>query len=135
MAHITVVYKDFEEMKEVARIILGLIPEEEKAQETPVSQTEIQGVIPQQAMQAQTPAAPVQQAIPAPQNVAPTVPTATVEYTLDDLARAGMTLVDSGRQGDLLQLLARFGVSALPALPNAQYGAFATALREMGAQI
>lgn len=135
MAQITVVYKDFEEMKEVARIILGLIPEEEKAQETPVSQTEIQGVIPQQAMQAQTPAAPVQQAIPAPQNVTPTVPTATVEYTLDDLARAGMTLVDSGRQGDLLQLLARFGVSALPALPKAQYGAFATALREMGAQI
>lgn len=122
MAQITVVYKDFEEMKEVARIILGLIPEEEKAQETPVSQTEIQGVIPQQA-------------IPAPQNVTPTVPTATVEYTLDDLARAGMTLVDSGRQGDLLQLLARFGVSALPALPKAQYGAFATALREMGAQI
>ena len=135
MAQITVVYKDFEEMKEVARIILGLIPEEEKAQETPVSQTEIQGVIPQQAMQAQTPAAPVQQASPAPQNVAPTVPTAAVEYTLDDLARAGMTLVDSGRQGDLLQLLARFGVSALPALPKAQYGAFATALREMGAQI
>lgn len=135
MAQITVVYKDFEEMKEVARIILGLIPEEEKAQETPVSQTEIQGVIPQQAMQAQTPAAPVQQAIPAPQNVAPTVPTATVEYTLDDLARAGMTLMDSGRQGDLRQLLSRFGVTALPALPKSQYGAFATALREMGAQI
>ena len=63
------------------------------------------------------------------------VPTAQSSYTLDDLARAGMTLMDSGRQGDLFQLLARFGVDALPALPQAQYGAFATALREMGAQI
>nr|DAJ02426.1 MAG TPA: hypothetical protein [Caudoviricetes sp.] len=46
-----------------------------------------------------------------------------------------MTLMDAGRQGDLQQLLARFGVEALPALPPVQYGAFATALREMGAQI
>ena len=143
MAQITVVYKDFEEMKEVARVILGLSSGEEKAPETPASQTEPKGVTPQQAaptlpaqtMTSQPPALSVQQAATAPQSVTPTVPTAATEYTLDDLARAGMALVDSGRQGDLLQLLARFGVSALPALPKAQYGAFATALREMGAQI
>lgn len=69
--------------------------------------------------------APVQQA----------VPTTTPTYTLDDLARAGMTLMDVGRQADLQRLLTRFGVQALPALPPAQYGAFATALRDLGAQI
>ena len=54
---------------------------------------------------------------------------------MDDLARAGMGLMDAGRQNDLIQLLARFGVDTLPALPQDQYGAFATALREMGAKI
>ena len=78
--------------------------------------------------------APATPAAPASQPAA-AVPTTQSSYTLDDLARAGMTLMDCGRQGDLLQLLARFGVGALPALPQAQYGAFATALREMGAQI
>lgn len=58
-----------------------------------------------------------------------------MSYTLDDLAVAGMSLMDSGRQADLHQLLASFGVEALPALPPAQYGAFATALRGMGAKI
>lgn len=81
------------------------------------------------------------QAVPQPaasvpqQAVATAVPTTAVSYTLDDLARAGMSLMDMGRQADLQQLLARFSVEALPALPQAQYGAFATALREMGAQI
>lgn len=71
-----------------------------------------------------------------PQQPAPAaVPTSTAGYTMDDLARAGMSLMDAGRQADLQQLLTRFGVEALPGLPPAQYGAFATALREMGAQI
>lgn len=64
-----------------------------------------------------------------------TVPTTSVSYTLDDLARAGMTLMDSGRQAELQQLLAQFGVEALPTLPKEKYGAFATALRGLGAQI
>ena len=63
------------------------------------------------------------------------VPTSDPVYTMDDLARAAMTLMDSGRQLELQNLLARFGCEALPALPKSQYGAFATALRGMGAQI
>lgn len=63
------------------------------------------------------------------------VPTTTTGYTLDDLARAAMTLMDAGRQQELLGLLSQFGVDSLPALPQTQYGAFATALRGMGAQI
>lgn len=84
---------------------------------------------------------PVQQAAPAPapaqvqQAVPAAVPTSAVTYTLDDLSRAGMTLMDSGCQNDLLNLLAQFGVTSLPELPAAQYGAFATALRGLGAQI
>ena len=92
----------------------------------------VQPVQPQAAPTQPAVSAPVAQAIP----TAPAgVPTSAVEYTLDDLARAAMTLMDSGRQPDLLQLLSSFGVSALPALPKEQYGAFATALRGMGAQI
>lgn len=71
------------------------------------------------------------QAAPAPQPV----PTSTVSYTADDLARAAMTLMDAGKQPQLIQLLNSFGVDSLPALAPEQYGAFATALRGMGAQI
>ena len=46
-----------------------------------------------------------------------------------------MQLMDSGRQNDLINLLAQFGVNSVPHLQPNQYGAFATALREMGAQI
>lgn len=77
---------------------------------------------------------PVQPTAPA-QLATPVVPTSQQTYTLDDLARAGMTLMDSGRQADLQGLLKQFGVEALPALPQEQYGAFATALRGLGAQI
>lgn len=82
------------------------------------------------------PAVPAQQAFTqAPQQAQPAVPTAAQTYTLDELARAAMTLMDAGRQMDLQGLLRNFGVEALPALPKDQYGAFATALRGMGAQI
>lgn len=63
------------------------------------------------------------------------VPTSTVTYTLDNLASAAMTLMDKGMQVQLQELLASFGVEALPQLPVTQFGAFATALRGMGAQI
>lgn len=84
------------------------------------------------APQKPTPAA---QPTPPVQPSTPAVPTSQQTYTLDDLARAGMTLMDSGRQADLQGLLKQFGVEALPALPQEQYGAFATALRGLGAQI
>lgn len=77
--------------------------------------------IPTQTAPAQTAPAPVQ--------------TAAHSYTMDDLTNAAVMLMDSGRQADLLNLLAQFGVEALPALPQGQYGAFATALRGLGAQI
>ena len=54
---------------------------------------------------------------------------------MDDLATAASTLLDSGRMAELQNLLRSFGVESLPALPQEQYGAFATALRGMGARI
>ena len=82
---------------------------------------------------------PVAQTVPAsaPAVSAPTeaVPTAAPSYSSDDLAKACITLMDQGRQKDLQNLLAQFGVTALPQLMKEQYGAFATALRGMGAPI
>lgn len=63
------------------------------------------------------------------------VPVAAISYTPDDLARAAMTLMDAGRQTELIGLLQQFGVTTLPDLKQEQYGAFATALRGMGAKI
>lgn len=94
-----------------------------------VAQTAAPAQQPLPVQQVASAPAPVQQAVPA------AVPTSAVTYTLDDLSKAGMTLMDSGRQNDLLGLLAQFGVTSLPELPAAQYGAFATALRGLGAQI
>jgi len=65
----------------------------------------------------------------------PVVPTATQTYTMEQLAVAATQLVDAGRREELVQLLRQFGVEALTQLPKEQYGAFATALRQMGAKI
>lgn len=65
----------------------------------------------------------------------PGVPTSAHVYTLDELANAAMVLMDRGMQAQLQDLLAGYGVEALPMLPQEQYGNFATALRGMGAQI
>ena len=135
---ITVEYRDFEEMKEVARQILGvalpkevpqaaLAPTSAAPQGAPAAST---SETPQAApvVVSATPQTPAQPAVP-------TVATSVPSYTLDDLARAGMALMDSGRQNDLQQLLVRFNVSSLPELEPEQYGSFATMLREMGAPI
>lgn len=103
-----------------------IIAPQAPAQQMPVQQAPVQ----QAPVQAQT--TPVQQTpalTPAP------VQTTTPSYTMDDLAGAAVPLMESGRQADLLNLLAQFGVESLPALPKEMYGAFATALRGLGAQI
>lgn len=107
-------------------------------QTAPAPQPEPAVPAPQAPVSAPAPsAAPQAATVPAPASapVPSAVPTSTASYTLDDLARAAMPLLDAGRQADLLQLLQMFGVEALPALQPGQYGAFATKLREMGAQI
>lgn len=67
---------------------------------------------------------------------APAVPvTGAPTYTLDQISRAGASLVDAGKMQQLLELLSRYGVQAVTQLQPEQYGAFATELRALGAQI
>ena len=87
------------------------------------------------SMQAVPTQAPTQQAVPTQAPTQQAVPTSQPTYAMDDLSRAAMTLMDTGRQDELRNLLAQFGVQSLPDLPQEQYGAFATALRGMGAKI
>lgn len=72
---------------------------------------------------------------PAAQTPTNTVPTGAPQYTMDMLAVAGTALIDAGRMGELCGLLAKYGVESVTALNPAQYGAFATDLRALGAQI
>lgn len=67
---------------------------------------------------------------------APTVPVAGAPtYTLDQIAKAGASLVDAGKMEQLLGLLTKYSVQAVTQLMPDQYGAFATELRALGAQI
>lgn len=125
--NITVTFNNLDEVKMFAAMFAGQ-PGEKKAPEP---------VIPQGTT---APTAASQYAVPVTQ-AAPTVPvqqavpTSTRTYTPDELAKASMPLMDSGRQNELLTLLQQFGTSSIQTLHPSQYGAFATALRGMGAQI
>lgn len=145
---ITVTFETFDAMVDFAKKVIGdvsqkmEIPTEESVPQIQLpAQSPVQPPVQQPMPQpVQQPEVPPVSAAPAIQQTcmplaSPGVQTSQTNYTLDDLARAAMTLMDSGKQGDLLGLLGSFGVEALPALPPAQYGAFAVKLREMGAQI
>ena len=92
----------------------------------------------QQAPAAPAPVAPM----PAPATTAqPNTPVAGVplaqppKYTVDQIMAAGAQLMDAGKVNDLMNLLHSFGVQAVMDLKPEQLGAFATALRDMGAKI
>lgn len=75
---------------------------------------------------------------PAPAPVAPvvSVPIAKPqEYTTDQLASAGVALMDQGKEAEIFQLFDQFGVQMMTQLAPEQYGAFAQGLRALGAQI
>lgn len=79
----------------------------------------------------QAPAAPVQ-----PNTPVAGVPLAQPpKYTVDQIMAAGAQLMDAGKVNDLMNLLHSFGVQAVMDLKPEQLGAFATALRDMGAKI
>ena len=100
-----------------------------------VSTTPQQTVTPVQQAVVQTPQevsfAPVQQAT---QSVTP-VQTEVHNYTLDELSKAAVQLMDAGKQAELVSLINTFGVMSMPELPKERYGEFAVALRELGAQL
>lgn len=82
-----------------------------------------------------TPAAPPVTPMPTAAAPAPAVPVTAPTYTLDQIAKAGANLVDAGKMEQLLALLTKYGVQAVTQLTPDQYGAFATELRALGAQI
>lgn len=141
---IHVEFRDFQDMLSFARQLLGQVEGEkvEKPVQSAVVAPAAAPVAPAVPIQSLpvTPVVPVPTQTPVVQSV-PTarvqapVPTTSVTYTPDDLARAAFALMDSGRQQELIGLLQQFGVNAIPELKPEQYGAFATALRGMGAQI
>lgn len=154
MIHVDFV--DFDDMMNFARSLAGSVPAEVKAPVPPAPPMLNPAPVPPEApvtapavpvaptAPVEAPTSPAVPIAPAPVQTAPApIPTASVtavpttpsSYTLDDLARAAMTLMDAGRQNELQGLLRQFGVDSLPALPPQQYGTFATALRGMGAQI
>lgn len=100
---------------------------------TPVAQT----AAPAPAPAAQPAAAPAPVATNAPVSYpAPNVPLAQPpKYTVDQIMAAGATLMDAGKVNELMNLLHSFGVQAVMDLKPEQLGAFATAMRELGAQI
>ena len=87
--------------------------------------------------QAPGPAAPPPAPPPPPPPPAgpPGALTTAPTYTLDQIAKAGASLVDAGKMEPLLALLSRYGVQAVTQLAPEHYGAFATELRALGAQI
>ncbi len=95
--------------------------EQVKPNQAPVQPDPIQSTV----VQSPTPTIPAQTA----------VPTSAPSYTRDDLSRAAMQLMDKGLQMQLMGLIQSFGVASLMELPPDQYGAFATGLRGLGAQI
>lgn len=79
---------------------------------------------------------PAAAAVPAAPAVPAGIPTAAAPtYTLDQLSRATCVLSDANRIPDIQALFAQFGIGALTDLQPAQYGAYATALRQMGVSI
>lgn len=90
----------------------------------------------------QAPVMPTQMPGPAPvasapvSSPAPGVPLAQPpKYTVDQIMAAGATLMDAGKVNELMNLLHSFGVQAVMDLKPEQLGAFATALRDLGAKI
>ena len=134
-------FNDLDDMMGFVKTLAGMLPEKAAP-----AMAEAHSQIPVAPSPAPSLASPVQDWAPAgtppvqgpAQAAAPSgqpKPVPTASAALDDLARAAGTLMDTGRQAELVSLLQQFGVASLPELPQAQYGAFATALRGLGAQI
>lgn len=157
---ITIEFKNYDDMVAFARTLVRDLGEYEAMKElvscpgkyramlegkpvqvATMAQPQVSQVQPQQATPApQVTAAPPQAQTSPVQAMTQSAPvtqvqTSTPSYTLDDISRAATTLMDAGRQGELIELLRQFGIATLPDLSKEQYGAFATALRGMGAQI
>lgn len=104
-------------------------------QEAPVMQP-----VPMPIQQVQPSIAPLVQQVVAQQAqpvqpISQPLPTATIEYTVEQLAVAATQLTDAGQRDGIIVLLNKYGARSLMELKKEQYGAFATDLRGMGAKL
>ena len=107
----------------------GLMTMQQVQQQFSQQQPAQQQYAPQQQMQQPLPmTAPAQ---PAAQPAPTTAPT----YTLTQLQVAASQISDAGRRQDLVNLLTRYGTTVLMGVPENMYGAFATDLRALGANL
>ena len=86
------------------------------------------------APQVTTAPTPVPVTVSAPPPVT-AAPTAAPQYTLEQIMKAGAGLVQAGKMEQISTLMTQYGVNDVTKLPPAQYGAFATALRGLGAAL
>ena len=153
--NITVSFDSIEEMKAFALAMTqegaaeALITTTATAPAAPVAPDPVpQPVTPQtpqapvQTAPAPTPTtqqAPIQTApAPIPPNPAqamPPVQPAAPQGVPENLAQAAVQLQDAGRTPDLITLLQKYGVQSMTQLDPSVFGAFATDLRGLGAQI
>lgn len=80
------------------------------------------------------PAAPVAQNAASAVNPVPTA-TATLTYSMEQLAVAATGLIDAGKMQDVQNTLASLGAQTLMDLPQEKYGEFASAIKAIGAVI
>lgn len=118
------------------------VPPTQPTPQVPVQQPVQPQPVPQVPVQQPQPVPPTQPVQPQPTSQAPVQPapqapvaTNTPQYTLEDLARAAVPLQDAGRGQDLMALLQKYGVMSMTQLDPSVFGAFATDLRALGAQI
>lgn len=126
-----------ETAKKIAELLTAekAMPESQTVCTVPAQNLIEQNSVPVQNVQpvASTSPVPVQ---PMPTVSAPAAPTAPpCTYTIEQIQTACAPLMDAGKQTELIGLLSQFGVQSLPQLPKEQYGAFAAALRGLGAKI
>lgn len=69
--------------------------------------------------------------------VLPTLPTVTIEYTVEDLQRIGASLLQKNPSNLALlsNTLKNYGVKAVGELPKEHYGAFVQDLKNLGADV
>ncbi len=134
-------------LKQLAEVLTGkptLLPEQPAAAPSAIEATiptvpQTPSAVPAVPVAAAVPVVPpAQSAAVLPMTPAPINPVpvgAAPTYTIDALARAGATLVQLGKMDDAVALLAKYGVPTVNQLKPEQYGAFATDLRALGAQV
>lgn len=122
---INLTFETFDEMVAFAGQILGT--QTGKVVAVPVVQNTVTGTV-------VAPTAPTTSVEPESDASTKPIPTQSVKYTMADLAEAAADLMDTNLDG-LRDLLNRFGVEALPKLPEDKYPEFAAGLRTLGGNI